>query len=59
MKGVMNGTKRFLYHKDVSVIKLPQLKSLSIKMILNFAINNTNISEYLPEYTYDKLPNRE
>ena len=59
LKGVMNGTKRFLYCNDVSVIKQPQLKSLSIKMILNFAINNTNISEYSPEYIYDKLPNRE
>ena len=55
----MNGTKRFLYCKDVSVIKLPQLKSLSIKNILNFDLNNTYISEYLTEYIYDKLPNRE
>ena len=59
LKGKMNGTKKFLYWKDVSVVKLPQLKSLSIKEILSFAINNTNIGEYLHEYTYDKLPNRE
>ena len=45
--------------RNVSVIKLPQLKSLGIKTILNFTLNNTNIREYLPEYTNEKLPNRE
>ena len=50
--------KKF-YCRDVSVIKLPQIKSLSIKEILYYVINNTNINEYLPEYSYDKLPNRE
>ena len=43
----------------MSVIKLPQLKSLSIKTILNLTINNINISENFPENTYDKLPNSE
>ena len=59
LKGIINGTKKFLYCKDVSVIKLPQFKSWSIKEVLNYAINNLNIKEYLPDYSFDKLPNRE
>ena len=59
LKGIMIGTNKFIYCKDVSVIKLSQIKSLSIKEVLNYSINNTNIKEYLPEYSFDKLPNRE
>ena len=59
LQGIMNGTKKFLYSKDVSVIKLPQIKSLSIKEILVFAKEHTNIEDYLPKYKCNKLPNRD
>ena len=59
LKAIMAGKKKFLYSKDVNVIKLPQLKSLSIKEILVFAKKNTDIENYLPIYKYNKLPNRE
>ena len=59
LRGIMNGKKKFLYCKNILVVKLPQIKSLSIKEILTFGKNNTNIKEYLPAYNYNKLPNRE
>ena len=58
-KAIMTGKKKFLYSKDVNVIKLPQLKSLSIKDILVFTKKNTDIENYLPIYKYYKLPNIE
>ena len=59
LKAIITGKKKFLYSKDVNVIKLPQLKSLSIKEILVFAKKNTDIENYLPIYKYNKLKNRE
>ena len=59
LKAIMTGKEKFLSSKDVNVIKLPQLKSLSIKEILVFAKKNTDIENYLPIYKYNKLPNRE
>ena len=58
LKAIMTG-KKFLYSKEANVIKLPQLKSLSIKEILAFAKKNIGIENYLPIYKYNKLPNRE
>ena len=46
----MTEEKKFVYIKNVNVIKLPQLKSLSIKEILVFAEKNTGIDNYLPIY---------
>ena len=53
------GKKKFLYSKDVKWVKVPHIKSLSIQDILNFAKENTDIESYLPNYDYDKFPNRD
>ena len=49
----------FLYSKDVKWVKVPHIKSLSIQDILNFAKEYTDIESYLPNYNYDKFPNRD
>ena len=55
----MNSKKTFLYCKNISVVKPPQIISLLIKEILTFGKNNTNIEEYLLTYNYNNFPNRE
>ena len=53
------GKNKFLYSKDVKWVKVPHIKSLSIQDILNFAKEYTDIESYLPNYNYDKFPNRD
>ena len=43
----------------VNVIKVPQYEDLTVKQILAFAQQHADIQTYLPEYQYDKIPNRE
>ena len=40
-------------------MKVPHIKSLSIQDILNFAKENIDIESYLPNYNYEKFPNRD
>ena len=51
--------KKFLYWKQILTVKVPLIDSLSIKLILNFAKEWTNINYYLSTYKYNKLPNRD
>ena len=53
------GKKKFLYSKEIKWVKVPHIKSLSIKGILSFAKDNSEIDSYLPSYDYNKFPNRD
>ena len=53
------GKKKFLYSKEIKWVKVPHIKSLSIKDILSFAKDNSEIDSYLPSYDYNKFPNRD
>ena len=53
------GKKKFLYSKDIKWVKVPHIKLLSIKEILMFAKENTDVNSYLPSYDYNKYPNRD
>ena len=53
------GKKKFLYSKDIKCVKVPHIKTFSIKEILNFAKENSEIDSNLPSYDYDKFPNRD
>ena len=59
IKDIMTGKKKFLYWKQILTVKVPHIDSLSIKQVLNFAKEWTNINDYLPTYKYNKLPNRD
>ena len=59
LRDIMLGNKLYLNCKDISVIKVPQYKELHVKDILKFAASKVNIKMYMPDYAYQKEPNRE
>ena len=54
----MIGRKLFVRCKDVKVINVSHYKGLRIKDILSFSSSKINIEDYLPDYDYNKEPNR-
>ena len=56
---IICGEKLYLKWSEIKVCKVPHLKSLSVGVMLEFARNNTNIDEFLPDFNYQKQPNRE
>ena len=59
LRCLMMGKKKYLKWKDVTVIKVPQYKGLTVRNILRFADSKFHVTNYLPDYTYAKEPNRE
>ena len=59
IQDIMRGIKKFIYAKNVRIVKVPQIENLSIKAILIWAKENTSIESYLPSYDYEKYPNRD
>ena len=55
----MTGMKNYITWDRVNVIKVPQYEGLTVKQILAVAQQHAEIQTYLPEYQYDKIPNRE
>ena len=51
--------KLFIRCSEVKVVKVSHIKGLEVPSILQFAYENENIRDYLPEYDYTKEPNRE
>ena len=52
------GYKMAIKWKDVKVCSIPHLKGLTIKELLEFAKAHFEITKYIPDYEYDKKPNR-
>ena len=59
VQNIIRGYKKFLYSKSIKVAKVPHIDKLSIKNLLKWGKDNTEIEMYLPTYDYDKFPNRE
>ena len=59
LRAIMSGKKNYLKWKNVIVIKIPQYKGLTVKDIIKFAETQVDVHSYLPDYEYDKVPNRE
>ena len=53
------GEKLYLKCKEVKVCKVPHFKTLSVGWMLEFAKENTDIEQFLPDFNYQKFPNRE
>ena len=51
--------KLYVKWENISVTKVPNYKGLQVSEIVRFAASNFRINDYLPEYQYDKEPNRE
>ena len=59
IQNIVRGLKKFMYSKDIKVVKVTQIEALSIKKLLQWGKANTAINLYLPTYDYDKYPNRD
>ena len=59
LRGIWTGNKLFAKCSEVKVVKVPHIKGLDVASILEFACNITDIKRYLPEYDYQKEPNRD
>uniref|UniRef100_A0A7S3JAA4 Uncharacterized protein n=1 Tax=Euplotes harpa TaxID=151035 RepID=A0A7S3JAA4_9SPIT len=55
----MLGRKKFTHCSEVKVIKVPHLEGLRVSDILQFARRSFNMNQFLPEFSYDKEPNRD
>ena len=55
---LMTGRKKFLYWKNGKAVKIPNIKGLGIKEILEFGREHWQIDQYLPIYKYYKFPRR-
>ena len=57
----MHGDKRYIKLNNVLVIQVPQYqyKGLYAKDIMKFARSKIKIDDYLPEFEYNKEPNRQ
>mmetsp|Transcript_24092 Transcript_24092/g.27791 ORF Transcript_24092/g.27791 Transcript_24092/m.27791 type:complete len:141 (-) Transcript_24092:215-637(-) len=55
----MLAKKKYIHCSDVKVIKVPHLEGLRVSDILKYARRTFNIDAFLPEFAYDKEPNRD
>ena len=59
LRQIMHGDKRYIKLNKVLVIQVPQYKGLYVKDIMKFARSKIKIDDYLPEFEYNKEPNRQ
>ena len=59
LKAILLGKKKYLLCKEIIVAKVPHIESLRVKDIVWFAADNIDIKSYMPEYEYNKDPQRE
>ena len=59
LKGILTGKKKYFLSKDIMVKRVPQIEHLRVKELINFASENCDFKSYLPDYDYDKEPQRE
>ena len=59
LRAMMNRFKNYLNWKIVIVIKVSHYKRLTVKDIIEFAETQVDVHSYLPDFEYDKAPNRE
>ena len=56
---IICGEKLYLKWSEIKVCKVSHLKSLSVGVMLEFARNNTNVDEFLPDFNDQKHTNWE
>ena len=59
LRELIQGKKLHLKWSEVILTKVPQYEGLKVKDLLRFAKSKTEIDQFLPEYSYNKEPNRE
>ena len=58
LKDVLRGQMLYTKWKNVKIVHVSQYQGLRVKEILSFAKTKVHISKYLPDYEYNKDPNR-
>ena len=56
---ILVGDKKYLKRSHVKVCRVPHLKGLTVEDLLVFGQLKVNLNDYLPDYEYHKLPNRQ
>ena len=56
---VIVGDKLHLKWRDINVCRIPHLKGLTVEEVVKFWEEKANISDYPPDYEYQKQPNRQ
>ena len=56
---ILVGDKRCLKCSQVKVCRVPDLKGLTVEDLLAFGQQRATLNDYLPDYQYHKLPNRQ
>ena len=59
LRALMLGDKSYVKCSEVKVIRVPHLEGLRVKDILHWARERVEIDRYIPNYEYQKEPNRE
>ena len=59
LKAILLGEKKYLLCKDIFVTKVPYIENLRVKDIVWFAASHVDIKSCMPEYEYNKDPQRE
>ena len=59
LRAIMLGDKNYVKCTTVKVVRVPHLEGLRIKDILSWARERIDIDRYIPDYDYQKEPNRE
>ena len=58
LRDILRGNKLYVKCKDVKIVHVPHYKGLRVKEILNYAKSKVHILKYMPDYEYNKDPNR-
>ena len=58
LRALILGDKIYVKCSEVKVIRVPHLKGLMVKDILHMARERVDIDRYIPDYKYQKEPNR-
>ena len=58
LRKLLHGEKWYVKWSEVKVINIPQYEGLTVNDLIKFAESEFDIDKFLPEYDYDKVPNR-
>ena len=58
LRKLLHGEKLYVKWSEVKAINIPQYEGLTVNDLIKFAESEFDINKFLPEYDYDKVPNR-
>ena len=58
LRDILRGNKLYVKSKNFKIVHVPHYKGLRVKEILNYSKSKVHILKYMPDYEYNKDPNR-